>query len=82
MRLTNYYRRFIKDYGKISQPLTNLLKKDNFVWSKEAKNAFNHLKVAMCKAPTLAMPNFQMEFIIEYDAPGRIIGAVLSQGGL
>ena len=75
---TGYYRRFIKDYGKINQSLTNLLKKYNFVWSKEVKNTFNHLKVAMCKAPTLAMPNFQMEFIIECDAGSGGIGVVLS----
>ena len=81
MGLTSYYKKFIKDYGKFSQSLINLLKKDNFVWSKEAKNAFNHLKVAMCKALTLVIPNFQMEFRIEYDAAGGGIGAILSQGG-
>ena len=59
--LIGYYRRLIKDYGNISQPLTNLLNKYNFVWSKEAENTSNHLKVAMCNAPTLSMPNFQME---------------------
>ena len=29
--LIRYYRRFIKDYEKINWPLTNLLKKDNFL---------------------------------------------------
>ena len=34
--ITRYYRHFAKDYGKISKPLTQLLKKDNFCWSNKA----------------------------------------------
>jgi hypothetical protein len=45
--LTEYYRKFIKDYLYISRPLFQALKKDNFVWTEEQTNAFQKLKHSM-----------------------------------
>jgi len=55
------------------------LKKDAFSWTPEVMNAFEHLKEAMCEAPALAMSDFKRTFIVECDALGNEIGAILMQ---
>ena len=73
---------FMKNYGKISAPLTSLLKIDTFQWSDKATTTFDELKAAMMTTPILALPDFGKTFVIEADASRVGIGTVLMQDGL
>ena len=57
------------------------MKKDAFSWTPEATKAFEHLKEAMCLVQVLDMSKFTKTFIVECDASGNGIGAVLMQEG-
>lgn len=80
--LAGYYRRFVKIFGAIAKPLTELLKKGQlFIWSPVAEASFQALKDSLISAPVLALPDFEKPFVIETDASDKGIGPVLQQGG-
>lgn len=78
--LAGYYRRFIKDFGTVAAPLTQLLKKEGFLWSSQATEAFTALKQALSSSLVLHLPDFSMSFVVDCDAFGSGFGAVLHQG--
>ncbi|CAI5689901.1 unnamed protein product [Oreochromis niloticus] len=55
--LASYYRRFVKDFASIAEPLHNLTKKNaHFQWHAEHQAAFNKLKCRLTSAPVLGYP--------------------------
>ncbi|XP_068307393.1 uncharacterized protein [Pyrus communis] len=77
--LAGYYRTFVSHFGLIAKPLTDLLKKDEFLWSKTADSAFSALKDALSTTSVLALSDFTKPFTIEYNVSNVGIEAVLSQ---
>jgi hypothetical protein len=78
--LTGYYRRFVKDYSKIAEPLTRLLSpKLKFHWGPEQQQAFETLRDKLITYPILRRPDFSKPFILHTDASGQAIGAILAQ---
>jgi hypothetical protein len=79
--LIGYYRKFVKNYGKIAAPLIALLKKNSFTWTPVVAQDFQTLKMAMCTTPFLTLPDFTNTFVLECDASRKGIGVVLMQEG-
>jgi hypothetical protein len=76
--LAGYYRKFIKYFGVICRPLTDLLRKNFvFVWTSDHELAFQTIKTALVQAPVLAMPNFDKPFYVETNASDVGVGVVL-----
>eukprot|EP00261_Vitis_vinifera_P034743 XP_019075986.1 PREDICTED: uncharacterized protein LOC109122742 [Vitis vinifera] len=75
-----FYRRFIKDFSKISKPLCELLVKDaKFVWDEKCQKSFEELKQFLTTAPIVRGPNWKLPFEVMCDASDLAMGAVLGQ---
>jgi len=75
-----FYRRFIKEFSKIANPLSNLLQKDvPFDFGERCKDAFDTLKKALTTTPIIQPPDWKLPFELMCDASNFAIGAVLAQ---
>ena len=74
------YRRFIRDFSKISGPLCKLLEKDaKFDFDESCIYAFKEIKSRLVVAPIMVIPDWNKEFEIMCDASDYAIGVVLGQ---
>ncbi|VDI68391.1 Hypothetical predicted protein [Mytilus galloprovincialis] len=75
-----HWKRFVKDYAKITVPLNNLLQKDKeYVWTDKCQISFENLEQALTTAPVLSYPDMSKPFILTCDASGSAIGYILGQ---
>ena len=75
----NYYRRFIKDYAIVVQPLQKVLNAKVLLWNDNCQSAFVKLKELLSTTPVLVYPKRTGLFVLDTDASHGAIGAVLSQ---
>ena len=85
-----YYRRFIKNFSRITKPIREVItglenqskrtaKKTYIEWTDAADTAFEHLKAMCVSTPILAYPDYQLPFTLHTDSSTDGLGAVLYQ---
>ena len=78
--MTNLFSRFVPHYATITEPLRQLTHKDcKWKWSREHDKAFDQLREALSKAPTLAYFDETKDTSIYVDASPVGIAAILTQ---
>ncbi len=80
LRLTRYYKNYVKGYFGVGIPLFDLTKKDStFKCNSNCQSLFDQLKVALVTTPILVKLDFTKAFILDVDWSTRSVGAILSQ---
>ena len=75
-----FYRRFVKDFSKISRPLFRLLEKDaKFDFDESCRFAFEEIKSSLVSIPIMLTPDWNNEFEIMCDASDYAMGVVMGQ---
>lgn len=80
--LASWYRRFVKNFSTVAAPLHNLTKgnkRTKLVWNDQAEESFIALKTLLTTTPVMTCPDYEKPFIIQCDASGLGVGAVLCQ---
>ncbi|TLY48823.1 MAG: DDE-type integrase/transposase/recombinase [Gammaproteobacteria bacterium] len=81
--LASYFRKFIKGFADICQPLTEAIKLHNktgkLVFDQKCMDAFQKIKVLLTSPPLLRHFNENWETVLEIDASENAMGAVMLQ---
>lgn len=80
--LMGYYSRFIAGFATKASPMTDLLGKkqpDKLHWGPRVRKAFEDLLQALVSPPILVSPDFTQPFVVQADASGMGLGAILTQ---
>ena len=78
--MASYYRKFVKNFSSIAQPLFKLLEKDSvYKWNEDCQVAMDTIKEKLTSEPILRHPDFNREFTIQTDASYQGLGAVITQ---
>ena len=78
--LCSYYRRYVKDFARVAEPLHGLTRKNvRFQWTPACEAAFVKLKLCLTTAPVLALPTDDDQYLLDTDASDVGLGAVLSK---
>ena len=73
-----FYRKFIKDFSKISKPLSNLLLQGTpFEFDDQCTQAFSILREKLISVPIVIAPDWDLIFGLMCDARDFTIGAIL-----
>jgi RNase H-like domain found in reverse transcriptase/Reverse transcriptase (RNA-dependent DNA polymerase)/Integrase zinc binding domain len=76
----NFYHTFIPHFSNIAQPLNDLTCKNwQWIWLAKEQTAFDQLKQVCTESPVLRAPDWTWHFILETDASGFALGAVIAQ---
>ena len=80
--LIGFYRSFVPHFATVAAPLTDLTKKNapnNLIWEPVHERAFRTLRSVVTNKPVLQLPDFSKQFVLQTDASGEGLGAILLQ---
>ena len=73
--IVGYYRRFVKDFADLAEPLVVLTRKGApFVWTDRQQNVVEALKACLIRAPILGFPTEEGRFLLDTDASLFAVG--------
>ncbi len=79
LRLCNYYRRLVPEFGDSAKPLYTATAEPKIVETPELRQVFEILREKLCSIPVVRLPNPNKPFILITDASNYAVGAELRQ---